>query len=125
MTIGVAYARPADFNLEYPPNYKINTDVTLTCQAEGASGNVKYQWLSTAERDLPANSNSQNLTKTMLNSYDTGNYTCMAMDANSNIGSATTEMKVIGESFENLHCENSENKFFSTKDYISLYRYLL
>ena len=105
MTIGVNYSPPADFNLTSPPNYKTNTDVTFTCQVEGASGDVNYQWSSTAESKLPADSNSKVLTKSMLNSSDIGNYTCTATDANNNIGSETTEVDVIGESLRKLHCE--------------------
>ena len=105
MTIDVEYTRPADFNLIIPPNYKTNTDVTFMCRVEGASGDVNYQWSSTAESKLPADSNSQVLTKNMLDSYDTGNYTCTATDANNNIGSGTTEVDVIGESLGKLHCE--------------------
>ena len=104
MIIDVEYTRPADFNLISPPNYKTNTDVTFTCRVEGASGIVKYQWSSTAERELPEDSNSQVLTKNMLNFNDTGNYTCTVTDANNNIGSGTTEVDVIGESLGKLHC---------------------
>ena len=104
MIIDVEYTRPADFNLISPPNYKTNTDVTFTCRVEGASGIIKYQWSSTAENKLPADSTSKVLTKNMLNSYDTGNYTCTATDANNNTGSETTEVDVIGESLGKLHC---------------------
>ena len=98
MIIDVTYTPPAGFNLLYPPYYKTNTDVTFTCRVEGASGDVKYQWSSTAVEELPANtSNLRVLTINMLNSYDNGNYTCTATDANNNRGSGTTEMEVIGE----------------------------
>ena len=100
MTIDVEYTPPPRFNRPYPPNYKVNTDVTFTCQAEGASRDVKYQWSSTAERELPVDSNSQTLI--MLNSSDTGNYTCTAIDAKNNRGSATTEVEVIGENLWKL-----------------------
>ena len=105
MTIDVAYTPPADFNLENPPNYKTNTDVTFTCRVEGASGDVKYQWSSTADRQLLADSNSRFLTKNMLDSNDTGNYTCTAMDDNNNNGSGTTEVEVVGENLGKLHGE--------------------
>ena len=94
--------KPAGFNLLYPPNYKTNTNVSFTCRVEGAYGNVKYQWSSTAERRLPTDSNSQALEKNMLNSSDIGKYACIVTDANSNTGSATTEMEVIGESLKKL-----------------------
>ena len=113
MTIDVKYTPPAGFNLPYPPNYKTNTNVSFTCRAEGAYGDVKYQWSSAAERRLPTDSNSQALAKNILNSSDVGNYTCIATDANNNTGSASTKMEVIGESlrklqflvkYENWHC---------------------
>ena len=125
MTIDVVYTPPAGFNLLYPPNYKTNTDVTFICRAEGASGDVKYQW-STAKGKLPADSNSQTLTKTMLNSYDTGNYTCTATDANNSTGSISTEMQVIGESLEKLHYNNYENakyKLLFTTSITEIYYY--
>ena len=102
MAIDVTYTPPTGFNLESPPYYKTNTDVNFTCRVEGAYGDIKYHWSSTAMRKLPADSNSQTLTIDMVNSYDDGNYTCMATDAKGNTGSDTTEVEVIGESLGKL-----------------------
>ena len=102
MAIDVTYTPPDGFNLKSPPYYKTNTDVTFTCRVEGAHGDIKYQWSSTAMRELPADSHSQTLTIIMVNSYDDGNYTCNAMDAKGNTGSDTTVVEVIGESLGKL-----------------------
>ena len=104
MAIDVTYTPPAGFNLTYPPNYKTKTDVNFTCRVEGAYGDIKYQWSTTAMRELPADNNSQILTIAMVNSYDDGNYTCNATDAKGNTGSDTTEVEVIGESLRKLQC---------------------
>ena len=102
MAIDVTYTPPAGFNLTYPPNYKTNTDVTFTCRVEGAHGDIKYQWSTTAMEKLRADSNSQTLTIHMVNSYNDGIYTCMATDAKGNTGSDNTMMEVIGESLGKL-----------------------
>ena len=111
MAIDVTYTAPAGFNLPYPPHYKTNTNISLTCRVEGAYGDIIYQWSSTAMREVPAGSNSQTLTKNMVNSYDDGMYTCTATDAKENTGSAITEMVVRGENLGKF--KNGENKILS------------
>ena len=96
VTIAVTYNPPSDFTLPSPPYYRPATSVTLTCQAHHATGTVSYRWSSTCSSCFASSSTAQSISNTILKSIDAGVHTCTATDGSGNIGSNSTEMKLIG-----------------------------
>ena len=96
MTIEVTYNPPSDFTLPSPPYYHPATSVTFTCQAYGASGRVSYQWSSTCASCSASSSRARSVSVSVLKSIDAGVHTCTVTDKSGNIGSNSTEMKLIG-----------------------------
>ena len=94
--IEVTYDPPFDFTLPSPPYYRPATSVTLTCQVHGATGTVSYQWSSTCSSCFASSSTSHTISDSVLQSNDAGVHTCTAVDGNSNNGSNSTEMRLIG-----------------------------
>ncbi len=70
---------------------------TLTCQVEGATGTVSYQWTSTCDNCF-ATGTSQSVTNGFLRAgLDDGTHTCTATDSNGGeTGSASFVMRIIG-----------------------------
>ena len=95
--IEVSYNPPSDFTLPSPPYYRPATTVNLTCRAYGTTGYVNYRWSSTCSSCFASSDASQTISTSILKSTDAGIHTCTVNDGNSNIGSNTTEMRLIGE----------------------------
>ena len=96
VTIAVTYNSPSDFDLPSPPYYRPGTSVSLTCTAHHAVGSVSYRWSSTCSSCFASSSSSQTISDSILQSNDAGVHTCTVTDSNSNTGSNTTDMKLIG-----------------------------
>ena len=95
VSISVQYTPPLDVSFR-PPNYRPATPVTLTCEVEGASGTVSYQWTSTCSSCFVSGT-SQSVSRSRLFSTDAGVHTCTVRDWGGNTGSGSTEMNIIGE----------------------------
>ena len=99
VTIDVDYTRPPDF-VGGPNDYRAASRLFLTCQVTGGgSGPVTYNWTSTCSTGCFINSGTfqnQVVGRTVLQSVDSGIYTCMA-SRGSDTGSATIEINVVGE----------------------------
>ncbi len=98
VTVDVTYTPPADFDRPSESDYRASSGpVTLTCQVEGATGTVSYQWNSTCGNCF-ARGASQSVTQLFLRAgLDDGTHTCTATDSDGGeTGSASFEMKIIG-----------------------------
>ena len=95
VSISIQYTPPSDVSFR-PPNYRPATSVTLTCEVEGATGTVSYQWTSTCSSCFVSGT-SQSVSQSRLFSTDAGVHTCTVTDGGGNTGSASTEMNIIGK----------------------------
>ncbi len=96
VTITIQYSPPSGVTLR-PPNYRPATSVSLRCDATGNTGSVTYQWSSTCGSGCFISGSSQTVSRSYLFSYDAGNHSCVVTDGAGNIGTATTEMNIIGK----------------------------
>ncbi len=101
VTIDVAYTPPADFDPPSVNDFRANSQVTLTCQVEGATGSVTYQWFSTCTGEcfvLRSPRTNPSVTRDFLRAgIDDGTHTCTATDSDSGeTGSASFMMRIIG-----------------------------
>ena len=97
VSISVSYSPPPDFTLPSPPYYRPATTVSLTCNAHGATGSIRYYWTSTCSSCFASGSYSQTISKNILTSSDAGIHTCTATDSTGTSVSASTEMKLYGK----------------------------
>ena len=96
VTIDVDYTSPPDF-VGGPNEYRAASTLILICQVTG--GSWTYDWTSTCSTGCFINSQTfqnQVVDRTVLQSVDSGTYTCMATRG-SDTGSATIEINVVGE----------------------------
>ncbi len=106
VTIDVAYTPPVDFDHPSESDYRAGSGpVTLTCQVEGATGTVTYQWTSTCGNCF-AKGTSKSVTQGFLRAgFDDGTHTCTATDSDGGeTGSASIEMRIIGMFASYLLC---------------------
>ena len=98
VTIEINYTSPDTFPVYSPPNYRASSGpVTLRCVATGTTNQTTYQWSTTCRRCLYHTDSSQStITEPFLSSADAGTYTCTVRDGNGIIGSASTDMNIIG-----------------------------
>ncbi len=100
VTIDVAYTLPVDFDRPSESDYRAGSGpVNLTCQVEGATGSVSYQWTSTCTGAcfVSRSRTSQSVTQLFLRAaVDDGTHTCTATDSDGGTGSASTVMRIIG-----------------------------
>ncbi len=80
--------------------------VNLTCQVEGATGTVSYQWTSTCSYCFAKGPTSQSVTGTFFRvDIDDGTHTCTATDSDGGeTGSASFVMRIIGMFVSSLLC---------------------
>ncbi len=95
VTITIQYSPPVGVTLT-PPNYRPATNVSLRCDAVGASGSVSYQWSSTCGSSCFVSGSSQTVSRDKLWSYDAGQHTCVVTDGVGSTGNATIQMNIIG-----------------------------
>ena len=87
----VTYIQPPGVDLS-ENEYRAASKLTLTCMVEGASGTVTYVWMTSFN-----NPNMQSITRDILRPADTRTHTCTATDENSNTGSASTVVRIVGK----------------------------
>ncbi len=110
VTIDVDYTPPADFDRPSVSDFRAGSGpATLTCQVEGATGDVTYQWTSTCTGacfELRSHGRVQSPTQTFLRAgIDDGTHTCTATDSDGGeTGSASIEMRIIGMFVSSLLC---------------------
>ncbi len=106
--IDVAYTPPVDFDRPSVNDFRAGSaPVTLTCQVEGATGDVSYQWTSTCTGACFVGGISQSVTRTMFlrAGIDDGTHTCTATDSGGGeTGSASFVMRIIGMFVSSLLC---------------------
>ncbi len=108
VTIDVDYTPPADFDRPSESDYRAGSGpVTLTCQVEGATGSVTYQWTSTCTGHcfVFRSWTFQSVTRLYLRAgIDDGTHTCTAADSDGGeTGSASTVMRIIGMFVSSLY----------------------
>ncbi len=106
VTIDVDYTPPADFDRPSVNDFRAGSGpVTLTCQVEGATGSVTYQWTSTCGNCF-ASGTSPLVTQQFLRAgLDDGTHTCTATDSDGGeTGSADFVMRIIGMFVSSLLC---------------------
>ncbi len=102
VTIDVAYRPPVDFDRRSVNEFRAGSGpVALTCQVEGATGTVSYQWTSTCTGDcfvLRSPQTNPSVTQLFLRAgVDDGTHTCTATDSDGGeTGSASFLMRIIG-----------------------------
>ncbi len=101
VTIDVAYTPPVDFDPPSVNDFRASSEVTLTCQVEGATGSVTYQWTSTCTDQcfvLRSPQTNPSVTQGFLRAgIDDGTHTCTATDSDGGeTGSASFMMRIIG-----------------------------
>ncbi len=110
VTIVVDYTPPVDFDRPSESDYRAGSGpVTLTCQVEGATGSVTYQWTSTCTGAcfiFHTLGRKPSVTQPFLRaSVDDGTHTCTATDSDGGeIVSASTVMRIIGTFVSSLLC---------------------
>ncbi len=98
----VAYLPPADFDRRSVNDFRASSGpVTLTCQVEGATGTVTYQWTSTCTGQcfvLRSPQTEPSVTQDFLRAgLDDGTHTYTATDSGGGeTGSASFLMRIIG-----------------------------
>ena len=101
------YTAPADAILG-PNQYRAASQLTLSCQATGNTGELFYFWTSTCTGGCAVSGtvSGQNVTVSnrggvdnFLRSDDAGTYTCTAADRDENVGTASTDVDVVGKLF--------------------------
>ncbi len=99
VTVVVDYTPPVDFDRTADVDYRAGSGpVTLTCQVEGATGTVNYQWSSNCSGDcFVQTQTTQSVSQDMFvrAGVDGGTHTCTASDS-SGSGSGSTVMNIIG-----------------------------
>ncbi len=105
VTIDVDYTPPADFDPPTVNDFRAGSGpATLTCQVEGATGTVSYQWTSTCSNCF-ARGTSPSVTGNFLRvNFDQGTHTCTATDSGGGTGSASFVMRIIGMFVSSLLC---------------------
>ncbi len=108
VTIDVDYTPPADFDQPTLNDFRASSPVTLTCQVEGATGSVTYQWSSTCT-DLCfvlRSPQADEVTQLYLRAgIDDGTHTCTATDSDGgDTGCASFVMRIIGMFVSSLLC---------------------
>ena len=106
VTIAVTYTPPTDFIRTSVEDYRAASGpVTLTCQVEGATGTVTYQWTSTCTHPqcFVLNSNFRINDQTLMRSFvragvDDGTHTCTATDSVGSTGTDSIVMNIVGMS---------------------------
>ncbi len=109
VTIDVGYTPPADFDQPTVNDFRAGSGpVTLTCQVEGATGSVSYQWTSTCGNCFANGPTSQSVTGGFLRVVrEEGTHTCYATDIGSGrTGSADFLMRIIGMLVSSLLCSS-------------------
>ncbi len=106
VTIDVDYTPPADFDRPTVNDFRAGSGpVTLTCQVEGATGTVTYQWTSTCGNCFAKGPTTQSVIGTFLRvDVDDGTHTCTATDSGGGTGSASFVMRIIGMFVSSLLC---------------------
>ncbi len=105
VTIDVDYTPPADFDQPTVNDFRASSGpVTLTCQVEGATGTVSYQWTSTCGNCF-ARGTSPLVTVGFLRApFNDGTHTCTATDSDGGeTGSASFVMRIIGMFVSSLY----------------------
>ena len=100
VTIDVDYTPPHPDFVGGPNDYRVTSSVVLTCQATGGGGTVTYNWTATCTGCFINMDTFQNqvVGRTVLQSVDSGTYTCTVTDSDGGeMGSATIEINVVGE----------------------------
>ena len=74
--------------------------VNLTCQVEGATGTVTYQWTSTCTHDQCfVTGTNREVSRTFVRAgVDAGNHTCTATDSVGSTGTDNIVMNIVGMS---------------------------
>ncbi len=106
VTIDVDYTSPADFDQPTVNDFRAASGpVTLTCQVEGATGDVTYQWTSTCGNCFVSGT-TQSVTGNFLRvDVDQATHNCTATDSDSGeTGSASFVMRIIGMFVSSLLC---------------------
>ena len=107
VTIDVDYTPPPDF-VGGPNDYRAASRLNLTCQVEGATGVVTYQWTSTCTGPSSdcfiytgggASRTTETISRATLRSTDSGTHTCTATDSvgKFNCGSASIMANITGK----------------------------
>lgn len=118
VTISIEYS-PLNGVTSLPPNYRAATSVSLRCDAERATGSVRYQWSSTCSSDCFVSGTSQTVTRDRLGTYDAGQHTCIVTDDAGNIEGATTQMSIFGK--YNFSCSIKKAEYVATYNIICLH----
>ena len=104
------YTVPADAILG-PNQYRAASQLTLSCQATGNTGDLAYFWSSTCTEGCAvsgtvtgqyvtvSNRGGADNLDNFLRSDDAGTYTCIATDDADNNGYATTDVIIVGKLF--------------------------
>ena len=101
------YTAPADAILE-PNQYRAASQLTLSCQASGNTGEISYHWSSTStdcavsstvigQNVVVSNRSEVSDFNNYLRSDDAGTYTCEATDSANNFGRASTDVNIVGK----------------------------
>ena len=98
------YTAPTDAILG-ENQYRAASQLTLSCQATGATGALSYMWISSCTGGCAvAGDVTQNVSVSdrgrlfnFLRPEDAETYTCDASDTNANIGSASTDVDIVGK----------------------------
>ncbi len=94
MSLIIEYRPPADF--DYDPNVRLfraaSGPFSVVCQVNGSTGGVTYKWQSPS---TPTTTNNS-VVRPLLDSRDTGGYTCIVNDTSGSSGEASTTVTVIG-----------------------------
>jgi len=101
VTVLVDYTLPADFVRPSESDYRAGSGpVTLTCQVEGATGTVSYQWTSTCTHSscFVTGETTESISQDFLRAgVDGGTHTCTATDGDGGeTGSGSTVMNIVG-----------------------------
>ena len=109
------YDPPASFTFE-PPSYRAASALTLSCEVEGVTSGLLYEWISVcAGNCFTRGKFSGRVSTPYLHSYDTGVHTCMVYDAQGYSGSASITVNVVGEVIRSTgEAKGSSASFFST-----------
>ncbi len=78
--------------------HQAGSSLSLNCQVDGGHEPISYYWNSTCAGDcFTRGQNTPTVSRDVLWSIDSGNYTCFAKDYVGHTGSATTEIAVTGQ----------------------------
>lgn len=96
VSIHITYTAPDEYPDYAPPNYRAASAVSLTCEVNGAVGSPSYSWTSTCSSCFAKNTHVKTVSQSFLRSRDVGTHTCSVTDGNGNVGSASTQMNIVG-----------------------------